>query len=174
MPAAAHPEYEFNIETTTGISAPPIGIINRMPINKANIVNIWKNLGSSLLVKHIIKTTIATPIRRLTICCPLNTNGAPLIIPWSLPKAIIEPVKVIAPMAKPKDISNLLALFIDPILPIPYDSGDNNAVYATRTAATPTKLWKAATNWGIAVISIFSAIVVPITPPIKIAVIIRE
>ena len=31
MPAAAQPEYEFNIEITTGISAPPIGIINKKP-----------------------------------------------------------------------------------------------------------------------------------------------
>ena len=34
MPAAAQPEYEFNIEITTGISAPPIGIINKKPIKK--------------------------------------------------------------------------------------------------------------------------------------------
>jgi hypothetical protein len=34
IPAAAQPEYEFNIEITTGISAPPIGIINKKPIKK--------------------------------------------------------------------------------------------------------------------------------------------
>ena len=33
IPAAAQPEYEFNIEITTGISAPPIGIIRRIPNN---------------------------------------------------------------------------------------------------------------------------------------------
>tara|TARA_A100001388_G_scaffold247472_1_gene207031 strand:+ start:588 stop:845 length:258 start_codon:yes stop_codon:yes gene_type:complete len=32
IPAAAHPEYELSIEITTGISAPPIGIIIRKPI----------------------------------------------------------------------------------------------------------------------------------------------
>ena len=32
IPAAAQPEYEFNIDTTTGISAPPIGIIIKNPI----------------------------------------------------------------------------------------------------------------------------------------------
>ena len=36
IPAAAQPEYEFNIEITTGISAPPIGIINKIP-NKKDI-----------------------------------------------------------------------------------------------------------------------------------------
>ena len=34
IPAAAHPEYEFSMEITTGISAPPIGIINKKPIKK--------------------------------------------------------------------------------------------------------------------------------------------
>ena len=34
IPAAAQPEYEFNIDITTGISAPPIGIINKKPIKK--------------------------------------------------------------------------------------------------------------------------------------------
>ena len=34
IPAAAQPEYEYNIEITTGISAPPIGIINKIPTMK--------------------------------------------------------------------------------------------------------------------------------------------
>ena len=34
IPAAAQPEYEFSIDTTTGISAPPIGIIIKNPIMK--------------------------------------------------------------------------------------------------------------------------------------------
>ena len=33
MPAAAHPEYEFSIDTTTGISAPPIGMMISTPIS---------------------------------------------------------------------------------------------------------------------------------------------
>ena len=32
MPHAAQPEYEFSIETTTGMSAPPIGTMRRKPI----------------------------------------------------------------------------------------------------------------------------------------------
>jgi hypothetical protein len=43
IPAAAQPEYEFNIEITTGISAPPIGIIKRNPIKKENKINIQNN-----------------------------------------------------------------------------------------------------------------------------------
>ena len=34
IPAAAQPEYELSIEITTGISAPPIGIINKNPIKE--------------------------------------------------------------------------------------------------------------------------------------------
>ena len=40
IPAAAQPEYEFSIEITTGISAPPIGIIKRKPIKKETASNI--------------------------------------------------------------------------------------------------------------------------------------
>ncbi len=32
MPAAAQPEYEFSIEITTGMSAPPIGTMIRNPM----------------------------------------------------------------------------------------------------------------------------------------------
>ena len=31
IPAAAQPEYEFNMETTTGMSAPPIGMMIKTP-----------------------------------------------------------------------------------------------------------------------------------------------
>ena len=44
IPAAAQPEYEFYIEITTGISAPPIGIINKNPIRKDTANNIQNKL----------------------------------------------------------------------------------------------------------------------------------
>ena len=47
-------------------------------------------------------------------------------------------------------------------------SGFMKAEIATNTAAKPTKLWKPATNSGIAVIGILYAINAPIAPPIKI------
>src|ERR1700744_620397 len=37
MPAAAQPEYEFSIDTTTGMSAPPIGLMISTPGTKAMI-----------------------------------------------------------------------------------------------------------------------------------------
>jgi hypothetical protein len=44
IPAAAQPEYEFSIEITTGISAPPIGIINKKPIKNDTANNIQNKL----------------------------------------------------------------------------------------------------------------------------------
>ena len=40
IPAAAQPEYELSIDITTGISAPPIGIIIKNPIKKDTAINI--------------------------------------------------------------------------------------------------------------------------------------
>ena len=38
MPAAAQPEYELSIEMTTGMSAPPIGMMIRTPMRKLRAV----------------------------------------------------------------------------------------------------------------------------------------
>ena len=44
IPAAAQPEYEFSIDITTGISAPPIGIIIKKPIKKETAIKIQNKL----------------------------------------------------------------------------------------------------------------------------------
>ena len=93
--------------------------------------------------------------------------GDPDIIPWSFKKAIIEPEKVIAPTAAPIDISIKLPSLMLPGDPKLKASGFKKAAIATNTAASPTKLWKPATNSGIAVIGILYAIKAPINPPIK-------
>ena len=69
-------------------------------------------------------------------------------MPLSFKNAIIEPVKVIAPIAAPNDISIKLATFILPGDPKLNISGFKKAEIATNTAANPTRLWKAATNCG--------------------------
>ena len=59
---AAHPEYEFNIETTTGISPPPIAITNTTPMKDAIPVMINKGSMPSVpgaLQNNIPKTTQA-------------------------------------------------------------------------------------------------------------------
>ena len=88
-------------------------------------------------------------------------------MPLNFKKAIIDPVNVIAPIAAPKDISIKLAILILPGEPKLNTSGFKKADIATKTAASPTKLWKPATSSGIAVIGILNAINVPIDPPIK-------
>ena len=93
--------------------------------------------------------------------------GEPDIIPRNFKKAITEPVKVIAPIAAPKDISIKLAILIFPDEPKLNTSGLRKAEIATKTAARPTKLWKPATSSGIAVIGILNAINAPSDPPIN-------
>ena len=55
-------------------------------------------------------------------------------------------------------------------LAMPNASGLRNAAAPTSTAARPTRLWKAATSCGIAVIWIRLAVTSPITPPMAIAI----
>ena len=63
------------------------------------------------------------------------------------------PVKVMAPIATPSDISSRLAVPIRLLLPaMPNAAGAYSAPAATNTAASPTSEWKAATSSGIIVI----------------------
>ena len=89
-------------------------------------------------------------------------------MPLNFKNAIIEPVKVIAPIAAPKDISIKDAILIFPVDPILKTSGFKKAAIATNTAAKPTKLWNPATSSGIAVIGILNAIIDPMDPPTRI------
>ena len=114
----------------------------------------------------MIRPTIIIPNARFNKCWPVNVIGDPDIKPLNLRNAIIDPVKVIAPMAAPKDISIKLAILILPGEPKLKTSGFKKADIATNTAAKPTKLWKPATSSGIAVIGILKAINAPIDPPI--------
>ncbi len=70
-------------------------------------------------------------------------------------------------MITPSPISNRLAPLMAPLgSVIPNSAGLVSAAAATNTAAMPTRLWKAATSCGIAVIWILRAITTPIVPPI--------
>ncbi|MCY1245894.1 hypothetical protein D9M72_590790 [compost metagenome] len=77
MPAAAQPEYEFSIDTTTGMSAPPIGMMISTPSTKA-IASMTRNGSQSCVRKKAMpKPTIATASIRFSQCWPANTTGAP-------------------------------------------------------------------------------------------------
>ena len=149
------------------MSAPPIGMIRRKPI--ANASSVIKRKLTGLPVA--MKTTSRTTIRALT---PMLIRwrwgkriGALLISACSLANAITEPEKVIAPMITPSPISSRLATLMAPSGVVMWNSaGLASAAAATNTAAMPTRLWNAATSWGIAVIGMRSAIATPIAPPI--------
>ncbi|ABV73025.1 hypothetical protein A1E_00370 [Rickettsia canadensis str. McKiel] len=67
IPAAAKPEYEFSIDTITGISAPPIGIINNTPINSdTKTIRLNKNILSERINDLIKRTNIIADHRILT------------------------------------------------------------------------------------------------------------
>ncbi|MDT4840143.1 hypothetical protein FQZ97_739560 [compost metagenome] len=77
MPAAAQPEYEFSIDTTTGMSAPPIGMMISTPSTKA-IASMTRNGIHACVRKNAMpKPTIATASSRFSQCWPANTTGAP-------------------------------------------------------------------------------------------------
>ena len=59
----------------------------------------------------------------LMTCRSGSMIGAPLIRPDSLRNAMIEPVKVMAPIATPSDISIRLAVLMAPTWPMPNAAG---------------------------------------------------
>ena len=65
IPAAAQPEYEFSIEITTGISAPPIGIISKKPIKKEKAIKIQNKLES---LHNSVKIIIVISITAFNKC----------------------------------------------------------------------------------------------------------
>jgi len=74
MPAAAQPEYEFNIDTTTGMSAPPIGMMIRTPsTNDSTAITMYGvHAGATPLEKQNTRpsATMASATSRLIRCWP--------------------------------------------------------------------------------------------------------
>ncbi len=106
---------------------------------------------------------MAMPRARLTQCWPLKTTGALRILPESLPKAMTDPEKVIAPMKVPMNSSALCSPVSGECNPIA--SGLFTAATAMKTAARPTSECIAATSSGICVICTRRATIAPMTPP---------
>ena len=90
-------------------------------------------------------------------------------MPWSFINAIIEPVKVIAPIIHPNPIS----VRDTKLIVIPNISGKKKVLTETQTADKPTRLWKAATSWGRDFIFILLVISEPIKTPIRMLIIIN-
>ena len=70
-----------------------------------------------------MKVTIAAPMTAFSGCWNGNTIGFPLISPCSFKNAMIEPEKVIAPIAVPSAISIRLPAWMWPTVPMLYASG---------------------------------------------------
>ena len=86
-----------------------------------------------------------------------------MIRPDSLPNAITDPEKVIAPMKVPMKSSSLLPVGIS--AGRPNDTGLLIAAIAISTAARPTSECIAATSSGICVICTRLATTAPMVPP---------
>jgi len=106
------------METTTGISAPPMGTISRIPMVKLSSTIAQKTQACCVTQKITINTTSKIPSKAFSICCPLKTSGFEEITPCSFPNAMMEPVKVTAPIAVPSAISISEPTAICPATPI--------------------------------------------------------
>ena len=167
IPAAAQPEYEFSIDTTTGMSAPPIGMMIKTPSTNAStaIATNGVQAGATPSAKQNIKpsTTIAIASTRFRMCCPPKRTGAPwnrrnLYLPDSLPKAITEPENVTAPTKVPMNSSSRFPNGSGVLrVAILKAHGSDTAATAMHTAASPISECMAATSSGILVISTFFA-----------------
>ena len=89
---------------------------------------VWEDCIKWINIKYYIKNKIIIPSKRLIKCWALKVIGEPDIIPLSFKNAIIEPEKVIAPIAAPRDISIKLASFIFPTIPSAKASGFKNVI----------------------------------------------
>jgi hypothetical protein len=92
--------------------------------------------------------------------CPFQVTGAPVMSPWSLPKAMRLPVKV----RKPKNTSNPRAPMVNRSSVPAWDRWRYSET-PTRAAARPPKAWERAIRSGILVIGIHTDMAAPIAEP---------
>ena len=153
--AAAQPEYEFSIDTTTGISAPPMEATKCQPNASAMaVITIRANQLPLALTNTNISTNDTNSAARFSLCLCGNLSGLLLILPLSLPKATSEPVNVTAPIKMPRNTSTKWMVCISSAtLP-----ASIKLLKPTNTAAKPTKLCSKAMSSGISVISTFLAL----------------
>ncbi len=65
IPAAAQPEYELSIDITTGMSAPPIGIIKRKPIKKETPNKIQNKFEDCVEHNEVALTKVKFKIKKV-------------------------------------------------------------------------------------------------------------
>ncbi len=101
------------------MSAPPIGTISKNPKASEMMTMSQSAVSDCPAQSQTISATMAIPWAAFKGCCIGKTSGLPETSPCSLAKATTEPVKVMAPMAMPIDISMRLATLMSPATPIP-------------------------------------------------------
>ena len=111
------------MEMTTGMSAPPIGMMMSTPSRNDVAVISQKATWLCVSKNQTMNATSASASAMLMAWRAIRMIGLPLMRPDSFRNAIIEPVKVMAPMATPSDISIRLWLWIAPSVPMPKAAG---------------------------------------------------
>ena len=83
-----------------------------------------KTVWLSVPTSTAMNTMMAMPMPALMTWRPGNRIGLPDMRPSSFRNAMIEPVKVTAPMATPIDISTSATGLIEPTSPMPNEAGE--------------------------------------------------
>ena len=96
---AARPEYEFNRQITTGMSAPPMGIVSSTPSMRAIAIRAMNTAGTCATAERYTATpTTPRASSRFSACWPRNSTGRPGIHSWSFPAATTLPENVTLPI----------------------------------------------------------------------------
>jgi len=103
------------------MSAPPMGMISVTPMSRASAKMPQKaqTAAPPLITSTTTRATMPPAMARFSRWRAGSRMGAPDMLPFSLAKAITEPVKVTAPMARPKDSSIREIRWISPATPMP-------------------------------------------------------
>ena len=105
------------------MSAPPIGMMSSTPSASEAATISQKTVVLCVVTSSTISTTSAMPSAAFTTWRIGSMIGLPDMRPSSFRKAMTEPVKVIAPMATPSDISTSACAWMSPISPMPKLAG---------------------------------------------------
>ena len=145
MPTAAQPEPPLSRDMTTGISAPPIGKINKNPKMRTSVVRAKNKVCSGSAINHTDKAMTEINKAALSGYCSGKVIDLAVISPCNLAKATKEPEKARPPMIMPMVLSRF------------FGDEEMTSDRAMQTAARPPKPLKAAIICGRAVILTLSA-----------------
>src|SRR5574340_942967 len=148
--ATAVPVKLLRSDTTTGMSAPPIGMTIVTPKIRAATSSTKRAARLAPMKTRYSAARTATTVMTTLMAWPAGRRtGRLATMPWSWPAAISEPVKVTEPMAMSRITATVSR---SPMWVWPPEIAAMNSSMATRQAAPPPMALKMLTSWGIAVI----------------------